>query len=105
LGVLSKAAWIFGVIFLLFGTVYLVSALTRADGDIVLHIVTGIFAMFIGVLLCNADSIAKDKTEYREENISANTSPASTNSSKTLDNNLGNRPLSNTDRYIIQGNW
>jgi hypothetical protein len=65
MGLLRGAAWIFGIILLLFGFAYIVAALNNGEEDVgAAHFMIGIFAMFIGTLLCYGGNKLKRKGEY-----------------------------------------
>jgi len=58
MGVLSSGAWLFGILFLLGGFLFLVSSMNSSNGN-VSRVMIGILAILIGAILCYAGNKLK----------------------------------------------
>jgi hypothetical protein len=85
MGLLRGAAWTFGIIFFLFGLAYIAATLYNRDGESATRIIIGVFAIFIGMLLCYAGK----KLRGREDDDDDNNSSAHRDES---DDDSGSRP-------------
>lgn len=58
---ISSTAWLFGILFLLGGFLFLVFSLNNSEGNLEVQAMIGIFTMLLGALLCYVGSKLKGR--------------------------------------------